>query len=198
MMKEIGFFLKKFDIYSIPISFFIDGEDRFSTYTGTFFSFLTIIATIVLSFLFGSEVYQRKNPFTRVSYSFVDNTYVYLNEYPLFFMLADGFGVKRKNIFDYLHIKVQNWHFENNQQTYYYDGEGHVISECNYSHFTSILELVGKEKVDEKILNNPVFCIKYKEGEDYVHNPYKATNSTFLHLAFKFCDVETESCPEDI
>ena len=205
MFKSLAFNVKKIDIFAKPISFVLDGEEKFRTWWGFFFSLLTLIATITLAFLFGSEVYERKTPITTQSTTFIEKSSVDFQEFPLFIMFSDGLGNKYDNLPEYLDVRVQNWHFQNNAFTHIFEedeetGAKHIVERCEMKHFQSVREKLGDEAIYDVLNTIPIFCIVFTDfdGNNLAVNPYKAANSTFVHFTFSFCNPNLEICPDNM
>jgi hypothetical protein len=82
-MGAVLTWLEKIDIVSPEFKFERNGSSRFKTLQGSFFSLLIIVSAIILAFQFGQDIYQRKLPSISTSKEFINNSEIYLQDFPL-------------------------------------------------------------------------------------------------------------------
>ena len=90
--------IKKLDFLGRPISFEIENSSTFQSFFGVIFSILVFVTALVLTFLFGSEVYKRKNPNIFISEQFKNEVQTNLLDFPFFIGFFDVYG---NPIYDY-------------------------------------------------------------------------------------------------
>lgn len=80
-------FLKQIDLFGQDLKFVENDSQTYKTSMGAIFTYLLIISIIVISFLFGKELYEKKTPYLMQSEEIVppDEASVDLREFPLFF-----------------------------------------------------------------------------------------------------------------
>lgn len=103
--------LKYIDIFPEETSFLVEGKKNFRTWTGVTLSILVIIASIILTIMFGQEVYQRKRPSVSSSEQYLSTSTVNLTEWPFFIIISDYDGNKIENVSGYYDIKPFKMNF---------------------------------------------------------------------------------------
>jgi hypothetical protein len=98
--------LKGIDMFGHTIGFEDNDSNKYKTWQGFLFTMIVIILCSVIGFLFGQEIYQRKDSNTRYSKSLVSNSTIDLNEIALHFITGHIEKGYFENPLDYLDIKV--------------------------------------------------------------------------------------------
>ena len=78
-MKDI---FTQIDLLGHPIGFEEKGSSTIKNFLGAIITTCVVIATIVIGFLFGNEIYKRKNPNVSYSKSFLTQSEVYYKDFP--------------------------------------------------------------------------------------------------------------------
>jgi hypothetical protein len=189
-------FLKQFDIYSRPVTFFIDGDDKYKTWAGFWFTAITLVFSITLSFLFGKDIYERKNPTTNFTTKYEDQAYLNFYNFPLYFMYSDGRGNIMEDLTEYLDVRVDNYFYVNGRSTGIKTRNN--ITKCTVEHFKNITDKISSEQMAFELSNKPLYCITFQEGFNYAKNPYKSHDSAYIHISYKFCNETIRKCPDDM
>ena len=75
---SIGYYYRKLDFLGHNIGFEYENTNKYSTNSGAFFSLITLILAIILSIMFGREVYERKNPFISTNKENLENSKIFV------------------------------------------------------------------------------------------------------------------------
>lgn len=83
--------LSVIDLYGLEYRFTEEGDERFHTLFGKVMSILSILSIIIVSVLFGNEIFVYKNPMVNTGERFIspNETLIELNEFPLIFYFAN-------------------------------------------------------------------------------------------------------------
>lgn len=111
MYKSLFTEIRKLNLFGREMQFEKDFSNRFNSISSFILTILVLIALVIVSFLFGNEIYLRKNP--KVSGSFkivnVNETIIDLNEFPIIigFLNPMGLGLNQ-SIVESLFTMVQS------------------------------------------------------------------------------------------
>ena len=105
-MQTIFSSLKKLDYYSNSYQLQENLNYRHQTLAGSFATIIMFIATLVLSFMFGNEIYKRDDPFASTSKQYNTDSIVLLKEFPIMFNFYTKNRPIIKNIQDYVNFNV--------------------------------------------------------------------------------------------
>lgn len=174
--------LKYLDIFPQNTSFTDKGKVNFRSWTGVVLSLLVIISSIILGWMFGSELYKRQKPMVSSSLEYNSESKIVLNEIPMFIILSDGYGNKI-DIEGLYNLRVFRMFINENGISTFSSmiTDQFPLVKCNYSHFSRIIGKISKEVVID-ILNLPAYCFDMSYGELIIQNPYKHYSSSFINF----------------
>ena len=96
-MKRI---IQKADLIGPSIGFEEEGSSLFTTFIGSIVTLIIVVAIIVIGFLFGKEVYERKAPSASYSKEFINENKIDYNKLPFIFAInfQNGTMLTEENI----------------------------------------------------------------------------------------------------
>lgn len=103
MLLVKDFFLS-FDFISESLSFETNGNKNFKCCFGAFISLMVIIAAIVISSIFGKELFERKLPIVSGYDDHISESKFTLLDFPIFFMISQTRGKILETPFEYFTI----------------------------------------------------------------------------------------------
>lgn len=187
--------LYSFDIFGIQLEFRKNDRNTFNTTIGSIFSILIYISLIILSFIFGKEIYERKIP--RVSSGFeilqANDTDVDVSKvYPFTFVLRNGRTAELLKYDEYYNIDMKIWDNTNKttgNQIKILNAKD-VISQCTIEQFDKVYH-----EAFENVNLNTFICFNFNNMS--VRNDRSTPNSLFITLEIKLCDENIRKCPAD-
>lgn len=185
-MKKIT---TQIDLLGVPIGFEENGSSDLKTFMGGLLSLAILIATIVLGFLFGKEIYQRKNPNVSYSQEFLDFSQVIVDDFPMIFNINFGNGTFwTKDLYEsvaYYKSTIADLSLE----VPFSDVN---INACTHTDFPEKYQEMLASKMNCSEI--ACFCIKNTTGLEF-HNEHGEPGSKFLNIQIKSCvDSETNTC----
>lgn len=129
---------RKIDLFGKLYIFEEKDHQKFTTVLGTLLTFIIIITCIVIGFLFGQEVYQRKNPTVLNSTEKIDFSRINLSEFPIFFAIVNGPSVNQPTAPDYIKMEMTQIEFDKNfsPTVSYYSG----YKQCSVSDYSELYQ----------------------------------------------------------
>jgi hypothetical protein len=178
--------LKKLDFLSEEIGFEIHNSKIFKTYFGSFLTAIIMITSIILAFMFGKEIYERKNPKVSGSkFYHQDSKYVLGKDLPIFFMISNTFGRFIENYEQYFNPIAFKINRTNSVPEY--SGEIYKKTEkCKMKHFQGLVGKIPDSEI-EKLLAQPNFCFNFDSNAE-IHNAFVYTNSSYISFYFRMCN----------
>ena len=197
--KGFSFYIKYIDIFYEELNFTNEGKKNYRSNLGAALSIFVIIASIVLSIMFGQEIYKRERPVVSTSSEFKNTSTIYMEDLQIYFNVGDPYGNNLNNWREYFSLEVAKLNFtEDGTNIFAGILIDHTIVECQKKHFKkAIKEFKISENSVDSILSTKPSCINLKKTS-YFQNPYKSKNSTFYNLDFNLCDTKTKDCPKDL
>lgn len=189
--KSISRIFSKIDLLGQEFNFESDNSIRHRSSQGALFSLITIIAIVIIAFLFGQEVYQRKNPNISLSKEVIPYSQVYLKDFPLLFTFHYPDTSEVKNITDVFDFSIETYHINSQSQ---------VSALFNYT-LVPCTQQVDKFRYNKQyvvsaltLTNYDYYCINFDDNY-FFQNPMATTNSTFLKIIISICkEEERDSC----
>ena len=182
---------KKFDILGQTIGFEENESTKFRTWQGATLTLIVVTVCSVIGFLFGQEVYERKQAISRFSKNFKNKSSIEINKLPVVFMLALRNGTIIKNPDDYFIITWEDRKF--NEKIEPSTRNMTFISDCKPKDFQSFNSLFEATPCS----NNGCFCADPNHNLNYT-NDYAAPNSNHLHMSLLPCDRNKRKCADDM
>lgn len=128
----------KFDVLSRQFSFEENHSKNFKSLLGAFASMCLIISSVVVSIMFGREIYERKSPVIVESTQFVENSIIKLNNLPFVLLATLPPFDKYNDILKILDLKVKRMEFASDHTLYRMDF--FKLSFCNETHYNQVAE----------------------------------------------------------
>lgn len=186
--------VRKIDLFGKFMIFEEKEHQKFTTVLGTIFTFLIILTCIVIGFLFGQEVYQRKNPTVLNSYEKINESRISLTNFPLFFAFVNGPSVNQPTAKDYIRISLTHSTFDSNftpTVKFYYD-----YITCDVSDYSEFYQPYVQNIFNSVGLGYDLYCINYTD-ELYIQNDYASASSSYVNVNFDLCDEALGQCGDD-
>lgn len=194
MKDDIPIF-NRFDYLSEFVGFELHQHKNYKTFFGSFLSMSIFISTIVLTFNFGNDVYERKSPVVRQNSEYLDNsTFVLGKDMPFFFTITTVDGIN-KDI--NTHFKTSLYKVNTTNSTIdFSDKIRNSAIRCESRHFEGFKGLVSDEQINQH-LNAQTFC--FDLGDDLVvQNSLLSNNFSMISILFEKCNSEEQKCEEDL
>lgn len=174
----------KIDFLSENLSFEKNGSKSFKSLFGALISFLVIISAIVISALFGKEIFQKKLPATASYYSYTENSEFSLKTFPIFFLISDANGKIYKNWKDYFNIWANLGNI-NNGISFIQRNKYQAVS-CTKDFF-EILRNTSLWNQVENLDFSEFICFNY-DDDAVIKNDFAYVNSTYININFSYKD----------
>ena len=182
------------DFLAFQIGFELDRSTKFKSFQGAVLSTVVIIATIIIGFLFGSEIYKRQKPNVTSSATFIGNSIIYLKDFPLVMTFYNDTEILL-NPFDYYDILLYKENYTNSENEFADYLYGSKPVSCRYDHFHAWKSKISEQKINEIMDISPI-CFDNEE-EIYFENTDDDVNSTYIQLTVKSCMNSNKVCPDD-
>lgn len=183
-MSKIIQLAKKIDFFGKPFIFEEKENNKYTTLLGTLMTLLIIITCIVMGFLFGREIFERKNPSVLTSDEIIDVSRVNMTDFPIFFTFKKGSGqyqplAKKHMIMEISFLTLSK---DNEIKSYFYEG----FKKCEVSEYSENYHQYIQDIYDDIGNNHDLYCIN--RNDIYVQNRYADTNSALINVRFRLCD----------
>ena len=169
-----------------------EGSYRHKSITGALLSFIVIVSSVILTVMFGQEVYKRKNPNISNSFEHLEYSQVNLKDFPLILNFHHGDSTLITEL-SYLKFYATHTTILKNF-TNVVKNIGMTL--CKNKNFTLHKEIV------ESILNSSpsAYCVDF-DNDTAIWNEMGAANSSYLRILVEFCNQEfreknSEYCKE--
>lgn len=182
------FFLhaKKIDLFGKPFIFEEKENQKFTTIFGLISTVVIIITCIIISFLFGKEIYQRKNPSVVNSEERIDNSFISMKDFPMLYAIHNGSGKNMPQATKHLLLRTTHMYYDENLKSNYTVSMG--FEKCDVSKFNSKYQSMIQNFYDTTGKNVDLYCF-YVKDDMSIQNDYGTANSIMLNIRFMFCDV---------
>ena len=183
-----------FDFLGFQIGLEFEMSTKFKSIHGAVLSIIVFIMTTIIGFLFGSEIYQREKPYVTSSATYVENSNVYLKDFPLALYFYNDTELLI-NPFDYYDVLLYKINFTNSESEFagFLHGSKPVI--CRKDHFYPWNNRISEQKINEIMIASPI-CFDNEE-DVYFENTDDDVNSTYIQLTVKSCKDSRKKCPDD-
>ena len=191
-MKKVKNFLLLFDIFSTPYNFRYENSNSFNSLYGTAIGIFFGVVIIVLGFLFGEEVFERKQPTTYKTTILRENVKNHLKNLTMIFFISDKkVTTNTYPIYDYLEVVGSTQYILENQTNIIENS--FELNRCNISDLNYYNQL---DVIDNS--NVYIYCLNFKENYDYVVNDIDSMNSVYQFLEFYKCNKTQRTCAENL
>ena len=98
-----GYYIRKLDFLGHKIGFEHENRNQYSTNSGALFSIITFLSAFAITIMFGREIYERKNPYITTSKENIEDSKIYLKDFPIMFSFTfdDGEIIDWKDYIDF-------------------------------------------------------------------------------------------------
>ena len=183
-------FIIKIDMFGQPIGFEDNNSTKYKTASGALFTFIVIAACSIIGFLFGQEVYQRKESNTRLSKNYVSNSTISINDNLVIFGIVSGVrGLVVPNPLDYFDFHAEFNSFD----------EKNIITKRNID-----LKSCDKDKIESQYKNKASFnvldgslCFK-EEDNIFFRNKFTKIDSDYIYVSIYPCNPLVRKCASDL
>jgi hypothetical protein len=177
---------KKLDYLGQPIGFEYDNSTTYKTIQGAFFTLIVTVLVSIIGFIFGQEIYQRKDPIVRYAKSLEKVSSVNVNDYPILIGINFKNGSLVKNIDEFMEpfFFYGETSSEFKSTSYF-----RSIGPCTSANFTSFRAEFTNLTCD----NGGCFCVDPRENASY-QNKFMSANSSIVHIGFRPCDSTNRKC----
>lgn len=175
------------DLFGKSLIFEENNEQKFSTTIGSILTVLMFIALIVMSFMFGQDIYKRENPNIMLSEFIVGNELAYTNqkENPLIiFFMDENAQLLKDDPNSLFTIRTSFIYLDEHttpNMTYYYG-----INKCNPDNY---IGKANKDFVKSKVSLFPTYCIDHNM-DFMLRSSQNQPNSYSIVVDIMKCDEE--------
>lgn len=190
--------VKKLDFISEKVFLEIDGYNKIKTAFGAFLSISITVTSIVLMFLFGRDVYERKIPNLAAAEKYYESSKIYFQKNQIILTMYDYFGYTIVDPLKYIDIVIQDQLYKNAEIQYDRPLEGSSAEYCDDDLLSDWYEKLPHDRVSYYTKKEKTYiCIKtpddhYFENDPSSENVFRGTN-----IYLSYCDSTKRSCPED-
>jgi len=200
MINKAMVYFSEIDYLGREFKFEHSNNIRHKTPYGAFFSLITFSAAFVFAILFGQEVYQRKNPNISSGTERVEDTYLYLEDFPMFFTFRDSFA-DEYNFTETFDMYITWTHFPSSENPgslpSVYLNNSLVPCEEVFDRYKKTPEIDNFIEKYAKNTSATEYCLNFTENM-YVRREIATDSSVFLGVYFSFCDPKTrDTCKYD-
>ena len=183
---------KKFDILGQQIGFEENDSTKFRTWQGATLTFIVIAVCSVIGFLFGQEVYERKQANVRYSKNLIETSTIEVNKNPFLLVIADKYGNIVENPLDYVTVNFDVYSFDENLKVTF--KRKSLEENCTHKSLSSYNSIF----IPTPCTNNlGCFCPNLNENFNFT-NTYTNANSQFLHFNIFPCNKNKRKCADDM
>lgn len=179
-------YIKKLDFVGPEFNFENDESSTYQSTSGIILSLLTLIAISVISFLFGQEMYQRRNPNVAMSKIFNYSSSYKIDDFPVIFTFHNSNGFEVKNIEQFLDFHAVYHEMDNESKT---TNTLLPILPCKSLNVTYNSDIINK------FINGPFKAYCLKSDNRTILNTVGNQNSKFLRYRFLLCNEKNERRP---
>lgn len=166
----------------------------FTTLVTRALTVLIIISCIIIGFLFGKEIYQRKNPTVISGEEMISYSRVNTNDYPIIFLTQTGQAVNLPNIQKHVNMVLTFMTIDENL-----DITSEVIQgfqKCDITSFNpKYFDLLTKFAKSADNNSIDMYCIN--DDRLFFQNDLATRNSTYINVRFSECNKKTQECGDE-
>ena len=191
MLKMFRSLIYNFDYISDSYKLEENLDSRRKNLFGSLMTILIFTVSVILGFMFGTEIYERKNPITASSKQNNKESKVYLKEMPLALSFVHSNGLNINGILDYFEIEIMQFEINISKEPII-DTSIKLIncSSIIYDKHNKFVQSLEKR-------SHKYFCMNYKNDSNF-RNAYTEPNSQFINLFFTPCNPSKRICPKDL
>lgn len=193
MLSKHKKLLMKIDLFSRDINLEDNDSQSYHTWIGVLLTFITIISCCVIGFLFGNEIYQRKNPKVVATEERIDTSRISFKDLPISFafIYTDGSNIEDIDQVLKFHAGIMDYN------TMKLELDFNVLRKCDPEYYNKEVKHMVEEMLETgKEKNQTYFCLM-PEKINHIQDNYGSLNATFTTVAFYKCNPETDVCKAD-
>ncbi len=192
--------LKFIDSFGRQYAFEEKDSQIFKTITGGIFTLLITLTVMIIGFLFGKEIFERKTPTSFVKDETVtpEESSINMNDIPMMLAFTTITGAPLQDI---------NRIFQFSSRRTCIDSKGlvnttlyqNLTTTCNSTKFGVHEEYVNKTVEDHKVNGHNLICLNFRDDLMF-RNSFGASDSCFINYRVQLCDpsVESNNCHPDL
>ena len=190
--------IRKADLFGRPLTFENDNSRNFNTLFGMFLSIAIVVVCIVIGFLYGNDIYKRKNAILTTYQEQVQTSRISLKDFPILLYFSDTYGNDYTNIENVLDFQISQFDFSETGAIADVRIKSNGFSLCNLEYYNDLhRERLERQLEEFKNRNQTAYCIMLDIPT--FQNAYTAPNSTFINMALSKCDKTTnENCSKTV
>jgi hypothetical protein len=181
-MKSLFLYFKKIDFLGPQIGFEYEDSNTYRTTQGAIYSLITFVAAIVITLMFGRELYERKNPIVSENKEFIPESKVYFKDFPVLFSFHYGDTTQVENPNDFYDFFIESYTIDS--QSKILVNRNYMLNKCQPDSFTSNKDLV-KNLISNTSFN--YYCFSTNDN-DYFSNDLGSPDSSYFRIYIQFCD----------
>ena len=172
---------KKTDFVGPLYSLEVDDSTRFRTFSGAIMSTLVMITVLILSILFGKELFLRKQPLITIKQESVIDSIIYLKEFPLIFQFNDLSGKPIDNIFSIISPLITTTTMSKDNKITQINNEVKLVN-CRNKQKEFVM---FKDYIDQKFasIKGEIYCLDFNK-DSHFKNSYYSTDSISYDISF--------------
>ena len=199
MIENSKLFLKNVDLFGRERSFEEEDLTEYKTYVGSVMTITTLVLCVVMSFLFGKEIYEKKHP--NVVQSFDILPWAKINtdtDFPVFIVHLNNLG-KPINVTGYLDVNITSIVWTNSEG---YISQAGTVTEIDLdtydmSNYPEEYQNLYKD-VFQQWKNNGFTGVRtLKPMRPYFQDDFATMNSTMLNIRVLRCKGEARCKSEE-
>ena len=191
--SQLLYYYKKLDIFSFLMGYERNESKRKKNYFGASLTVLIFIATSILSFLYGKEIYERKIPQVSLTDTYLKDSSFSLKNFTVFFMLSDTLGRISAEPLRYIKPSALGLSRQNSIVTYA-GYKNYTFHRCTRNDLINFENKFGYDNIKQYTEDLFTICVDY-DDDAITLNPYGFANSSYINFAFGLCQ---ENCAEDL
>lgn len=190
--SRLGSLYKNLDFFGFQFNLRENGKKRYKTYTGALLSSFIWVTCIVLAFMFGVEIYERKIPMINTSEEFQESSIIYLKNMPFVFSMFTDEGIIINNINEYITIVTSSF-IIHKDYTVSYEFNKLKLKSCadvKYNRHQAFVDEAMKVGANSQ-------CLDHDEST-FLKNAYTERDSSYLTVQFVKCNPQIKKCADDL
>lgn len=181
-------YLRSFDILGKELGFVENGFSSFKTSQGIFLSLLGFTVSIIISSMFGQEVWERKQPIVSVAQEALLTSEIRFREFPFLIGVYTKAGGPIPDYRSIINLDLVKIVISEKEVTL---NVSKNFTECRTELFTSHVDLV-KEKLETS--TNKFLCIDSLTEDPYFSNSFGYINSVSYMIEISKCNPQFQNC----
>lgn len=179
-------YVKKLDFVGPEFNFENNESSTYQSKSGILLSVITIVAICVISFLFGQELYERKNPNVALSKIFNKSSSYNIDDFPVIFTFHNSSGVEINNIEQFL-----DFHAIYHEM----DFESKITNSILQILPCKTLNVTYNSQIINDFINGPLKTYCVKADDKKILNSVGMPDSKFLRYRFLLCNEKNTKRP---